>query len=157
MAEFETELETDERRFEEFVGTISALAKEVQRIKAAESAELGLAGADIMVLYYLAGAAGGMTGAELARAVGVSRAAVSRTLARMEQEGFVELSVGEDENRYRAPVRLTDRGRAAAEQARERIDYVMHAVSSALTPDERTQMYRSLAQVLTCLKGISRG
>lgn len=153
---YESDARSDGQRFEEFVGTIAALSKEVQRIKATESAELGLAGADIMVLYYLADSAGGMTGAELARAVGVSRAAVSRTLARMEQEGFVELSLGEDENRYRAPVRLTERGQAASVQARERIDYVMHAVSSALTPDERAQMYRSLAQVLTCLKGISR-
>lgn len=152
----ETDIATDERRFEEFVGTISALAKEVQRIKAAESAELGLTGADIMVLYYLAGATGGMTGAELARAVGVSRAAVSRTLARMEREGFVEVQTGENDAHYRAPVRLTERGRTAAERARERIGYVMHAVSSALTPDERAQMYRSLAQVLDCLKGVSR-
>ena len=40
-------------RFEDFVGLINGVAKEVQRIKAAEAAKLGLKGADIMCLHYL--------------------------------------------------------------------------------------------------------
>ncbi len=148
---------TDEERFEEFVGTIAALSKEVQRIKAAESAKFGLQGADIMALYYLASSSCGMTAAELARATGVTRAAMSRTLARMEAEGMVDVGEGTSENvRYRAPVTLTETGREVAAQARKRIGYVMHAVSSALTEGERAAMYRSLTQVLDSLSGISR-
>ena len=149
--------QTDKERFEEFVGTISAVAKEVQRIKANESAKLGLQGADIMVLYYLGQSDTGLTGADLARASGCTRAAVSRTLARMEREGFVKVGEGSGESaQYRAPVTLTAQGREAAAAANERIGFVMKSVSAAQTDAERNQMYASLAQVLQCLKGLSR-
>ena len=46
--------QNDETRFEDFVGLISGLYKEIQRIKASEGARLGLKGSDIMCLYYLA-------------------------------------------------------------------------------------------------------
>ena len=72
----------DEARFEDFTGLIAAISKEVTRIKSVESAKLGLTGADIMCLYYLGKHPQGMTGAELARAASVTRAAVSRALAR---------------------------------------------------------------------------
>ena len=129
-------------RFEDFVGYIGALAKEIQRIKATESAHLGLQGADIMALYYLGHSESGMTGAELARAAGVTRAAISRTLARMEREGFVTVSGSSDtSSRYKAPVVL---------------HYVMEQVVQAQSDEERAQMYDSLERVLACLKGLSR-
>lgn len=144
-------------RFEDFVGYIGALAKEIQRIKAAESAKLGLQGADIMALYYLGRSENGLTGAELARAVGVTRAAVSRTLARMEAEGFVEVDNGAGSStRYKAPVMLTERGEQAAAGADERIHYVMDQVFSVQSEEERSQMYESLERVLACLSGLSR-
>ena len=43
----------DETRFEDFVGLISGLYKEIQRIKTSEGARLGLKGSDVMCLYYL--------------------------------------------------------------------------------------------------------
>lgn len=148
---------SDEIRFEEFVGLISALSKEVQRIKTTESSHMGLQGADIMILYYLGHSEHGMTGAELARAAGVTRAAVSRTLSHMEREGFVRIDASEDKKtRYRVPVVLTERGRAAADRADERIGYVMRTVASVQTSRDRMVMYASLKNVLDCLKGISR-
>ena len=148
---------TDDERFEDFVGYITALSREVQRIRAAESAKLGLQGADIMVLHYLGHAQRGMTGSELARAVGVSRAAVSRTLARMEDEGLVEVSFGgADSTRYRAPVQLTEQGRVASVEADKRISGVMDAVKGAQSNAERVQMYRSLQKVLACLETLAR-
>ena len=144
-------------RFEDFVGYIGALAKEIQRIKATESAHLGLQGADIMALYYLGHSESGMTGAELARAAGVTRAAISRTLARMEREGFVVVSGSSDtSSRYKAPVVLTEQGRSAAVAADQRIHYVMEQVVQAQSDEERAQMYDSLERVLACLKGLSR-
>ena len=45
--------QNDETRFEDFVGLISGLYKEIQRIKTSEGARLGLKGSDVMCLYYL--------------------------------------------------------------------------------------------------------
>ena len=73
-----------ETRFEDFVGSISALGKEIQRL----------------------------TASELARMVDVSRAAMSRTVAHLAEDGFVEVGDAEDEDasKYRAPVRHTEKG-----------------------------------------------
>ena len=102
--------QNDETRFEDFVGLISGLYKEIQRIKTSEGARLGLKGSDVMCLYYLERSTDGMTGADLARVAGVTRAAVSRTLAHLEEGGFVEVDdSGDAAVKYRAPVRLTTR------------------------------------------------
>jgi DNA-binding MarR family transcriptional regulator len=146
----------EDTRFEDFTGLISAIAKEVQRIKSAESARLGLTGADIMCLYYLGKHPEGMTGAELARAAGVTRAAVSRTLARMEREGFVESGIEATDTKYRTPIRLTERGSECARGADVAIGRVLDEMCAALTDEERMQMYASLRSVLGSLKGISR-
>ena len=42
--------EKEQERFEDFVGVISALSKEIQRIKMAEAAKLGIKGADDVAL-----------------------------------------------------------------------------------------------------------
>ncbi len=101
----------DETRFEDFVGLISGLYKEIQRIKTSEGARLGLKGSDVMCLYYLERSKDGLTGADLARMAGVTRAAVSRTLAHLEEGGYVEVDdSGDAAVKYRAPVRLTALG-----------------------------------------------
>ena len=79
--------QNDETRFEDFVGLISGLYKEIQRIKTSEGARLGLKGSDVMCLYYLERSKDGLTGADLARMAGVTRAAVWKTIDQLRQEG----------------------------------------------------------------------
>ncbi len=149
--------QTDAERFEEFVHLVSSLEKEVQRIRAAECERLGLRGADLMCLYYLGKSGEGMTAAELSRAAGVTRAAVSRTLATLSERGFVEVDEpAGDARRYRAGVRLTKRGREAMSGVEAAVSRVMSTVDSALEDGERAQLYVSMASVLERLKGIDR-
>ena len=55
--------EKEQERFEDFVGMISALSKEIQRIKMVEATKLGIKGADVMLLYQLARHPQGLTSA----------------------------------------------------------------------------------------------
>ena len=48
--------QNDETRFEDFVGLISGLYKEIQRIKTSEGARLGLKGSDVMCCTILSAA-----------------------------------------------------------------------------------------------------
>lgn len=144
-------------RFEDFVGLIAGLSKEIQRIKAVEGAKLGLKGADIMCLYYLCRHPEGLTGAELARLSGVTRAAVSRTLAHAEERGLVEVcGIADAANRYRAPVRLTPSGAEAMASVDAVIERVLNETAAALGEEQRAQMYESLAVILDRLRSISR-
>ncbi|MBM6755355.1 MarR family transcriptional regulator [Collinsella tanakaei] len=147
----------EQSRFEDFVGLVTLISKEISRIKTVEAAKLGLRGSDIMCLYYLGQNEEGLTGAELARESDVTRAAVSRTLAHLEEDGFVEVC-GEQAtgSRYRAPVRLTEKGRQVNAEASEIIRRVVTEVGEELGDIQRVQMYRSLNLILERLRGISR-
>lgn len=149
-----------ETRFEDFVGLIEALHKEIQRIKAAEAERLGFKGADVMCLYYLVRNPEGLTASELARLSDVSRAAMSRTVSRLEEGGLVEVgdsASAADAARYRAPVRLTERGLEVAQPINEVVREVLVETGKALPEPRRTEMYDSLNVVLDRLRGLARG
>ena len=142
-----------ETRFEDFVGIISALNKEIQRIKDAEARRLGFRGADVMCLYYLVKHPEGLTAAELARMADVSRAAMSRTVARLAEDGFVEV---DEDTTYRAPIRLTEKGREAARPLDDIIHRVLDEAGGELAFRERLQMYDSLNHILERLRTFAR-
>ena len=147
----------EDSRFEDFVGLITKISKEIQRIKTVEAAKLGLKGSDIMVLYYLGQHEDGLTGAELARESDVTRAAVSRTLSRLEQEGFVEMGADDaDATRYRMPVRLTEKGKASMAEANGIIQRVVQQAGDELGDSQRRQMYKALNLIYDRLSTISR-
>ncbi|QOY60836.1 MarR family winged helix-turn-helix transcriptional regulator [Thermophilibacter immobilis] len=146
-----------EERFEDFVGLIDALHREIRRIKASEAEQLGFKGADVMCLHYLARHPEGLTSAELARRADVSRAAISRTVARLEAEGLVEMGSSQsDATRYRVPVTLTERGHEAARPIDDIVNGVLRETGEVLSESQRTQMYDSLNQILNRLESIAR-
>ena len=147
----------EESRFEDFVGIISALGKEIQRIKNAEARRLGFRGADVMCLYYLVKYPDGLTAAELARLVDVSRAAVSRTVAHLAEDGFVEVGGSDDDaSRYRVPIRLTEKGYEAARPLDDIIHRVLDEAGGELALRQRMQMYDSLNHILEKLRTFGR-
>lgn len=139
-----------EGRFEDFVGLVNALYKEVQRIKTARAERLGLRASDVMGLYHLARAEGPLTSAELARRCEVDRAAMSRSVTRMAAAGFVSV----DEGSYRAPVSLTEKGVSTFREVEQEIVRVVERAGSTLSDDDRAGMYRSLASVLEELRAL---
>ncbi|HJA29072.1 MAG TPA: MarR family transcriptional regulator [Candidatus Olsenella pullicola] len=147
-----------EKRFEDFVGIISALNKEIQRIKTAEAKRLGFRGSDVMCLYYLVKHPEGLTASELARVVDVSRAAMSRTIAHLAEDGFVEVGDTEegDASKYRAPVRLTEKGFEAARPLDDIIHRVLDEAGGELAMRQRLQMYDSLNHILERLRTFAR-
>lgn len=146
----------EDTRFEDFVGLIDALHKEIQRIKAAEAERLGFKGADVMCLYYLTKNPEGLTGSELARLVDVSRAAMSRTIARLESDGLVEAAAEDEETRYRVPVRLTEKGVEVARPIRGIVQDVLDETSRVLDVRQRARMYESLNVILNRLRQLAR-
>ena len=143
-------------RFEDFVGIVNALHKEIERIKTAEAARLGLKGADVMCLYYLVKSPDGMTGSELARACDVSRAAVSRTLSHLASVGIVELDDGSEGSRYRALVRLTEHGRQVTVPLLDIICEVVGEAGHAFEECDRERVYDVLNETLGRLRRLSR-
>lgn len=148
-----------EERFEDFLGLISAIDKEIQRIKTAELARFGLRASDLMCVYHLQKHPEGLTSAEVSRLANIDRAAVSRVMGRLADQGFVEVGEEKPANapaRYRALIRLTEKGAAAMLEVDQIIAEVVTRAGGDLTPENRRVMYDSLSSVLGQLKGISR-
>ena len=143
----------EENRFEDFVGIINALHKEIQRIFSSEAERLGFKGGDVLCLYYLRKCPDGLTSAELARACDVNRAAMSRTVARLEESGLVEVEAEDpDATRYRAPIRLTQKGAEATEPIEGIIQDALDVTEPIMDEGQRQQMYRELDAILNELK-----
>ncbi len=72
---------------------------------------------------------------ELADAMGISPAAVTTTLKRLEKEGYIARTVTDEDNR-RNEIRITEAGLAAVDESRALFDAVDHRMFSSFTEDE---------------------
>ena len=98
-------------RFDAFVTGITTCYKYIQKIKSIEMTDLGLKGNHVMCIFYLNRNDKGLTAAELSQLCGEDKAAISRTLGRLQEEGYVKSG----EKKYRAPLHLTESGKKIAQ------------------------------------------
>lgn len=125
--------------FEHFTITILKLNKLVQRIKLHESQKHGLKAIHIMCGYYLNEHPEGLTSAELVRLTLEDKAAISRALQSMIQQGYAE--------KNGSKTVLTEKGKELAEFITERSDKAVEAGSAFFTDEERVFFYKSLGEI----------
>ena len=136
-------------RFEAFVGGITVCYKYIQRIKNAEMTELGLKGTHVMCLFFLNHNPGGLTAAQLCKLCAEDKAAISRTLATLQEKGYISSSGG----KYRALLTLTPPGKEAAKQLDSIIDQWVNLGGDGLCEEDRVIFYRTLELIAGNLKG----
>ena len=137
------------QRFEEFVTGITECHRYIQRIKAMEMTELGLKGTHVMCLFYLGRSPEGLTAAQLCTLCGEDKAAVSRTVAELEQLGHCTRST---DKKYRAPLVLTDSGREMADRLSGLVAQWVTAGGDGLTDEERAAFYATLGKIAANLR-----
>ena len=137
------------QRFEIFTGAISQIYRCIQKLKAAEMTELGLRGTHVMCLFYLNGHQEGLTAAELSRLCAEDKAAVSRTVAELQSRGYVT----SERRRYRALLRLTEKGREAALHMDGLIRQWVGFGGGGISDEDREVFYRVLSQIAANLRG----
>ncbi len=135
-------------RFQSFVGGITDCYKYIQRIKAAEMTEWGLKGTHVMCLFFLRRHPDGLTAAELCRLCGEDKAAISRTLATLQERGY--LAVGA--HKYRAPLTLTAAGAAVATELDETICRWVGVGGLGLSDEQRAIFYHTLEHIAANLR-----
>ncbi len=72
---------------------------------------------------------------ELAEAMGITPAAVTTTLKRLEKEGYITRTVTDEDNR-RNVIRITDAGRTAINESQALFDAVDHQMFKGISEDE---------------------
>lgn len=131
-------------RFENFVGIISTIYKNIEKIKKNRMKEFGLSGNHVMSLCYLAQYKDGLTAAKLCELVAVDKAAMSRTLSDLVEKGYVYYPELGSHKKYRAITALTEKGKEVAKQIDKIIVDVVGEIGSGLTDEERKTMYYAL-------------
>ncbi|MBR4078421.1 MAG: MarR family transcriptional regulator [Oscillospiraceae bacterium] len=142
-------------RFEQFVSYISAIHRDIQRIEREEMEKLGLKGAYAQYLVAMQRYPEGITAADLCEVCDKDKAAVSRAVTEMEKHGLLH-KLGSRENQYRAMLRLTEKGRHAAEYVCTKAISAVQIAADGIDEETRTALYRALRSVSRQMQFICR-
>ena len=142
-------------RYEVFSAAIASMYHDIQRIERVEMAKYGLKGPHAQCLLALSRYPEGVTSVKLCEICDKDKAAVSRTVAELETAGL--LTIGERNGvRYRAVLRLTEAGQAAAGAVCRRAELAVAQAGAGLTEGQREVFYDVLAKIAGNLHAICR-
>lgn len=140
-------------RFEQFTSAVFSINRCVQKIERVEMAKFGLKGPQAQCLLAMNRYPEGVTATQLRELCDKDKAAISRTVAELEQVGMVQ-RITNNGNRYRAVLKLTPAGEYAACQVADRANFAVEKASEGMTEAERAVMYRALGLIAGNLQAI---
>lgn len=142
-------------RFERFSLAIAEINRCWHKLAAEELAKYGLNSPHAVYLNTLYRFEDGITAAKLGELCNKNKADVSRMVAIMEQKGLVQKqSVGG--NMYRALLKLTEEGKAAARHVQERAAIAVELAGAGLSDTDREAFYRALELITVNLQTLSK-
>ena len=141
-------------RFERFTYAIVEINRYWHKIAADEMSKYGLKGPFAHYLITLYRYPDGVTSVQLGELCDKNKADVSRALAILEEKG---LAVRETQNNsyYRAKIKLTAEGRAAAEQVQQIAERAVGIGGKGLTDEQRQIFYEALERITANLRQIT--
>lgn len=142
-------------RYELFSSAISSIYHDIQRIERTEMARFGLKGPHAQCLVALNRYPEGITAARLCEVCEKDKAAVSRIIAELEEEGMVTRD-SQGGSRYRAGLMLTGKGAAAAQAVVQTADLAVERASKDIEEQEQVLFYSLLTKVAGNLHGICK-
>ena len=134
------------QRFETFVTAIGQIGRSLQKLKTSAMADFGLRGTHVMCLYQLQQHESGLTSAQLAQLCDEDKAAISRSVAELLDQGLVE-SPEDSSKRYRKVLMLTEKGREVTAVMDEKIIDAVMSAAQGYSQEEREIFYHVLLQV----------
>ncbi len=140
-------------RFELFTVLVSRASRYIRRLKTEEMEDFALKSPHVSCLYYLY-TMGAMTAKELREACGEDKANLSRSIDDLEKKGYIAPSA--EGKGYKAPLRLTESGRALGEKISQKITEILHKASEGLTDEERKIFYKSFSLINDNLEKICK-
>lgn len=137
------------QRFDAFVTGITVCYKYIQRIKSVEVNEMGLKGSHVMCMFHLKQHPDGLTASQLCALCAEDKAAVSRTISFLRNQGYV---YSEGPKNYRANLHLTPAGQAVTDQFDDMIAGWVSAGGVGLSDQERRDFYHGLNLIASNLR-----
>lgn len=139
-------------RFERFTLSIFHISRYWNKIATDEMKKYGLRGSYALYLLMIAGDEGELTAAKLAALCQRDKADVSRAMAIFQEKGILEPCKSA---KYRASLKLTDKGMELAGQINRRAGIALEQAGNGLSEEMRDDMYRSLDIIAANMRVIS--
>lgn len=139
-------------RFEQFTGSIAAIAHHIHKIQRDEMEKLGLKGTYTQYLLALEQHPDGLTAAQLCKLYEADKGAVSRILSELEGHGLIS-RIGSS---YRAKLVLTQQGRQIAHLVSQRVILATELANSGISNRDREIFYSVLKHFSTNIESISK-
>lgn len=140
-------------RYEQFSYAISSIERHIQKIEREEMIKYGCKGAFAQYLAAMTRYPEGVTSAELCDICDKDKAAVSRTVAEMEEKGLIHRA-GQRDSLYRARLMLTQEGQRAAAFVCRRAQEAVDAGGRGLSDHDREIFYAALGLIARNLEVI---
>ena len=141
------------RRFEQFCNSTFSIYRSILKIERIEMEKFGLKGPHAQCLLAMARYPDGITGSQLCTLCDKDKAAISRTVAELEEAGML-IRECNGKNRYRALLKLTEMGYEAAAGVAERAKYAVEQAGSGLTDEQRAVFYYAMGLIAENLQNI---
>jgi len=142
-------------KYEIFSAVVSSLYHDIQRIERIEMAKYGLKGPHAQCLVIMDRYPEGITATRLCELCERDKAAISRTVAELEEAGLL-LRKEQNGVRYRVPLVLTQAGRAAAQEVNTLAMRAVEQAGAGLNDAQREVFYHVLGVIAQNLHTISR-
>jgi len=133
-------------KYELFSNSVACLYRDIQKLERIEMAKYGLKGPHAQCLLSLSRYPEGLIATQLCDLCEKDKAAISRTVAELEEADLVQ-RLEHNGTRYRAALVLTERGREAAAAVSERAKLAVELAGNGLTDADREVFYRVLTLI----------
>jgi len=140
-------------RYENFTINIARISRAIRKIKSEEMQSFNLKTPHVSCLYYLYKAKETITAKELCDMCDEDKAAISRSLEFLEENGYIKTS-SKTNKKYKSPLILTEKGKDMAEYINNTINNILGIASDGLTEQDRVIFYKSLILISDNLEKI---
>ena len=142
-------------KYELISNSVACISRDIQKLERVEMAKYGLKAPHAQCLLSLSRYPEGLIATQLCELCEKDKAAISRTLAELEEAGFVE-RLEHNGTRYRASLVLTEAGREAAAAVSRKAKQAVELAGEGLTDADREVFYRVLAVIADNLHTICK-
>jgi DNA-binding MarR family transcriptional regulator len=144
-------------RFEKFTLLIDGIHKSISKLKFDTAPYLGVKSVHVFWVYELSLHPDGLTAAEIAAVSMVDRSLISREIAALKKDGYVECEDTGKKRNYNARITLTEKGRELAEKITEEAIYVQSMVDVGITKEELVSFYSTLEKLYANFSSLASG
>ena len=142
-------------RYEIISNSVACISRDIQRLERLEMAKYNLKGPHAQCLLALSRFPQGLIATQLCELCEKDKAAISRTVAELEESGLI-WRLERNGTYYRATLVLTEAGQEAATAVSRKAKQAVELAGEGLTDADREVFYRVLAQIAENLHTICK-